>query len=316
MPPALTAARVAIVSGKGGVGKSTVATAIALAAARSGKHVLLAEVEDRDAFAPIFGLDKLEFTERTVAPNLTVQSIEADESLVEYLQLFYGIPRLSRALVHSKVVEFATNTAPGLRDILLIGKVKEAERRRHEGAYVFDLLVVDAPPTGKLPRFLEAPRAIADLVHSGPIGKQSQGVLDMLLDPKRAHVVLVSQPEEMPARETAEAVETIAKMNIALGPIVMNGVWEELPPLGKDPAKLLRTEANAAGLTLSDEAVAQLATVAGAHARRARNQRKAMKWLRDEVGLPQVTLPYLFTERIGRDEVETLATVLAESGSL
>lgn len=316
MSPTLTAARVAVVSGKGGVGKTTVAAALAIAAARAGKQVLLAEIEDRDAFGPTFGYRKAGYTEHALDANLTGLSVEADESLVEYLRHFYGIPRLSRALVHSKAVEFATNVAPGLRDILLIGKIKEAETRRRQGLHVYDLIVLDAPPTGRLPRFLDAPRAIVELVRGGPIRSQAQGVLDMIRDPARTQVVLVTQPEEMPVRETAESVETMGKMGIALGPVVVNGVWPPLGPLGRDPRAKLRAEAGEHGLDLGDEAIERLANVSALHARRARNQRAAMKELRGEVSLPQVVLPYLFTERIGRVEADALSGELERSGSL
>jgi anion-transporting ArsA/GET3 family ATPase len=307
MTASLTAARVAVVSGKGGVGKTTVAASLAIAAARSGKNVLLAELEDREAFAPIFGLEKLAYTEETLAPNISGLTVEADEALIDYLRMFYGIPSISRALLRTKAVEFATQTAPGLKDILLIGKIKEAESRRHEGAHTYDFIVLDAPPTGRLPRFLDAPRAVVDLVHGGQIRAQAQGVLDMVTDPKRLQVVLVTQPEEMPVRETADSIETLSKMNISLGPIVMNGVWPQIASLGKDPVATLRA---AAGGSISEDAVEQLAAVASAHARRARNQRKAMKVLSDEVSLPHIELPYLFTERMGRAEIESLATLL------
>ena len=315
MLASLTAARVAVVSGKGGVGKTTVAAALAIAAARAGKHVLIAEMEDREAFAPIFGLEKLAYTEQTIAPNITGLTVEADEALVDYLRMFYGIPTISRALMRTKAVEFATQTAPGLKDILLIGKVKEAESRRVEGNHVYDFIVVDAPPTGRLPRFLDAPRAVTELVHGGQIRSQAQGVLDMVTDPTRLQVVLVAQPEEMPVRETADTVETLSKMNIALGPVVMNGVWPQIGNLGKDPAATLRDAATKAGENLSDEAINVLASVASTHARRAHNQRKAMKTLGEELDLPQIELPYLFTERMGRPEVEHLAGLIKDQAS-
>lgn len=313
MTPTLTAARLAIVSGKGGVGKTTVAAAIAVAAARAGMQVLLAEVEDRESFAPLFGLERIGYVERRIGSNLHGLSVLPDEALIEYLQLFYGIPKLSRALVHSKAVDFATNTAPGLRDILLIGKIKEAEQRRHEGAHVYDLIVLDAPPTGRLPRFLDAPRAIVELVHSGPIERQAQGVLDMVHDPKRTQVVLVTQPEDMPVRETIEAADALAKMNVALGPMVVNGIW---PSIEMADAATLRAQAEAAGMALDDAAIAALHEVATAHATRARNQQASIADLRDACGLQQVHLPYLFTERVARAEVDSLAATLHASGAM
>jgi anion-transporting ArsA/GET3 family ATPase len=314
MPPTLLGARVAIVSGKGGVGKTTVAASIAVAAAKSGSHVLLCEIEDREAFAPIFGLPRLSYTEQPLAPNISGLTIEADEAMVEYLQVSYGIPRLSRALIHSRAIEFATHTAPGLKDILLIGKVWQAERQRQDGRHLYDLIVLDAPPTGRLPRFLDAPRAVAELVGSGPIKRQAKGVADLVGDPARFQVVLVTSAEEMPVRETAETVETIRKMGIALGPIVVNGMLREIKGLGRDPVAALRDDAVRAGLP--DDALRAVADVAAFQSRRARNQRKALRALADEVPLPRAELPFLFADRIARAEVDALAARLGESGLL
>jgi anion-transporting ArsA/GET3 family ATPase len=314
MGSSLGAARVAIVSGKGGTGKTTVAAALAVAAARAGRHVLLAEIEDRQAFAPLFGLTEISYEERVLAPNLVGQSIEADESLVEYLQKFYGIPRLSRALVHSKAIDFATNTAPGLRDILLIGKVLEAENRRApSGKHVFDLVVVDGPPTGRLPRFLEAPRAIIELVHGGPIRTQAQLVYDMVVDPQRCQVLLVTQAEDMAARETVEAAETLEKMNVAVGPVIVNGVWPELKGIGRNVRAQLAADATKSSIELSDEALDALATIASTHARRAKNQWEVIGDLREHVRVPMITLPYLFADRLERAQLNMLADFLEPS---
>ncbi len=322
MSDSLTAGRLAIVSGKGGVGKTTVAAALALAAARAGKRVLLIEVEQREGLAPLFGLPVIGYEERALAPNVSGLSVIPDEALVEYLYLFYGIRYVGRVLKGSKALEFATNIAPGLRDILLIGKIKEAERRRVSGQYAYDLLVLDAPPTGRLPRFLEAPRSIVQLVRSGPIRQQAQGVLDMVSDPKRCQVVLVTLPEDMPVRETAEAAETLGKMGIALGPVVVNGVYPEVLPadalttVAADARSLLQDEAERAGLRLGDDAIEELARVAAAHAHRTINQHEAIDELERETGLPKVTLPYLFSPRMGKAEIARLAGDLASNGAV
>lgn len=311
-----------IVSGKGGVGKTTVAAALALAAGRHGKRVLIVEVEQREAIAPLFGERPTGYEERRLATNVMGLSVQPDEALVEYLYLFYGIRRVGKVLKGSKAVDFATNIAPGLRDILLIGKVKEAERRRLQGRYAYDLVVLDAPPTGRLPRFLDAPRAVVELVSTGPIRQQAQGVLDMITDPDRCRVVLVTLPEEMPVRETAEASETLAKMHVALGPVVVNGVYPDVFPaaklraLAKDAAGPLSEDAERAGVTLSPDATAELARVTSAHARRTIHQHEAMNELERETSLPELTLPYLFAPRVGRPEIERLADELVAQGAI
>ena len=320
--PSLTSSRLAIVSGKGGVGKTTVAAALAVAAARAGKRVLVVEVEQREGLAPLFGEKHIGYEERRLAPNVTGLSVVPDEALVEYLYLFYGIRYVGRVLKGSKAVEFATNIAPGLRDILLIGKVKEAERRRRQGEYAFDLVVLDAPPTGRLPRFLEAPKAVVELVHSGPIRQQAQGVLDMVSDPERCQVVLVTLPEEMPVTETAEAVETLHKLGVAVGPIVVNGVYppafedQDLEAVADRARSILADDAGRAGLRLGDPALDALSSIAGSHARRTSNQRAAIAGLERETALPHLTLPHLFSPRMGKDEVAKLAEELAAQGAV
>jgi anion-transporting ArsA/GET3 family ATPase len=316
MPASLTASRLAIVSGKGGVGKTTISAALALAAGRAGKRVLLVEVEQRQAIAPLFGERPIGYEERRLAPNVTAISVEPDEALVEYLYLFYGIRRVGKVLRGTKAVDFATNVAPGLRDILLIGKVKEAERRRQQGSYVYDLIVLDAPPTGRLPRFLDAPRAVTELVSSGPIRQQAQGVLDMVTDPKRCRVVLVTLPEDMPVRETVEAADTLAKMGVTVGPIVINSVLPEVFPraklkvLAKDAASLLAADAEKAGIRLTDDAVDGLARVTSMHARKTISQRDAISELERETSIPSLQLPYVFSPRMGREEIDRLSAAL------
>lgn len=320
--PSLVTARLAIVSGKGGVGKTTVAAALALAAARIGKEVLLVEVEQREGLAPLFGEKHIGYEETRLAPNVTGLSVVPDEALVEYLYLFYGIRYVGRVLKGSKAVDFATNIAPGLRDILLIGKVKEAERRRVDGRYAYDLIVLDAPPTGRLPRFLEAPRSVVELVNSGPIRTQAQGVLDMVGDPARCQVILVTLPEDMPVTETAEAKEALTKLGVAVGPVVVNGVYpetfapEDLSMVASDARNVLAADAGRTGLSLGVEALDNLSRVAGAHARRTLHQHEAIDDVTRETGLPYLTLPFLFSPRMGKEEVARLADALAAQGAI
>lgn len=322
MRPSLTSSRVAIVSGKGGVGKTTVAAALAWASAEAKRQTLLLEIEGRNAIAPLFGVPSLGYAETTLAPNLRGEAVVPDEALVEYLYLFYGIKRIGKVLANTRAIDFATNVAPGLRDILYIGKVKEAERRRAKEAYAFDLIVLDAPPTGRLPRFLDAPRAVADLVRGGPIRTQAQGVLDMITDPARMQVVLVTLPEDMPATETIEASHTLASMGVALGPVVVNRVAAE--PFTREEEKALvgnaletvGAAAERRGLALPVASIERLATVAGASARRTRKQRAVLQRLRRELVQPIVPLPTLFSPSIVLPEVQFLARVLADEGAV
>jgi anion-transporting ArsA/GET3 family ATPase len=310
----LTASRTVFVSGKGGVGKTTVAAALALAAARSGLRVLLAEVEQRQAMAPLFGKEHLHYDERPLEPNLRGISIEPDESLVDYLRHFYGIPRISKALATSRAVEFATQIAPGLRDILLVGKIKEAEIRRNEaGKHVFDLVVVDAPPTGRLPRFLDAPRAITQLVSSGPVSRQAQGVLDMTTNPDRCQVVLVTLPEELPIREALEARLAIASIGVKVGPMICNQIWPDAP-------ELLEADAVETALIekagLNDSDAKQISEHVARTARRAEQQSEALAVLEAALGEKAIILPYLFTSEISRSDLDLLSRRLEGSGRL
>ncbi|MCA1832246.1 MAG: ArsA family ATPase [Actinomycetota bacterium] len=322
MHPSLTSSRVAIVSGKGGVGKTTIAAALAKAAAAQGKRVLLLEVEGRNSLAPLFGIPSLGYPEHVVAPNLSAESVVPDEALVEYLYMFYGIKRIGKALAHTKATEFATNIAPGLRDILLIGKVKEAERRRVREAYAFDLVVLDAPPTGRLPRFLDAPRAVADLVRAGPIRTQAHGVLDMITDPARSAVVLVTLPEEMPVQETVESIATLRRMGVAVGPVVVNRVAAE--PFTKtverslisDARKAIARAMEKAGVAAPAATLERLAAVAAASARRTRNQRAVMTELEADIDRPMISVPALLSPTVGPAEVDFLASVLSDSGAI
>ena len=310
----LTASRVVFVSGKGGVGKTTIAAALALAAARAGQHVLLCEVEQRQALAPLFGKEHLHYDERQLAQNLRGMSIEPDESLVDYLRHFYGIPGISRALASSRAVEFATQIAPGLRDILLVGKVKEAEvRREPDGKPTYDLIVVDAPPTGRLPRFLDAPRAITSLVSSGPVSRQAQGVLDMTTNAARCQVVLVTLPEELPIRETLETRTALASLGVQCGPVICNQLWPDAPEL-LDPASI-ETAITAEGAASPGDAKVVAEHVARSAAR-ALQQSEALAIFEEALGERPVTLPFLFTAEISRSDLDLLARRLESSGRL
>lgn len=218
-------ARVLFVSGKGGVGKSTVAAALAAAGARSGRTTCLVEVEGRQTMSRLFDTQPWDFSERQFRPGLWGLSVDPQKSFGEYMEMFYGARRLSKIVVGSSAVDFATTAAPGIKDVLLIGKVKELEERRDDdGRFHYDLIVVDSPPTGRIVNFLRAPDATTEMVNVGPIRTQAQSLVDMLTDPKRTHLQLVTVLEEMPVEETIESVVALEELGVTLGPVIVNRV--------------------------------------------------------------------------------------------
>lgn len=276
--------RLHVVTGKGGTGKSTVAAALALALASGGKRVLLLEVEGRQGIAQLFDTPPLPYEERKVAVargggDVYALAVDPEDALLDYLHMFYKLSRTgvaARTLRRMGAIEFATTVAPGLRDVLLTGKVKEAVvRKAPGGGYAYDAVVLDAPPTGRIARFLNISHEVGGLAKVGPLKSQSDGVMAVLRSPQTA-VHLVTLLEEMPVQETLDGVQELHAVGLPVGAVVVNAVREPvLPPAhlaaaerGQLDREALALGLKAAGLDPTEELVSALTAEAADHATR------------------------------------------------
>jgi len=220
--------RLLIVSGKGGVGKSSVAAALAIGLADQGKRVLLAETENRQAIASLFGRGPLGYQEQLLLRRESggeVHGIAIDPAgaLLDYLDMFYGLRSAGSILERIGAVSFISNVAPGLRDILLTGKACEAVRRKSGDTWAYDVVVLDAPPTGRITRFLNVTAEVVGIVKVGPIKQQANWVSEVLHSDQTG-ILLVTTPEEMPIRETLEANDQLREMGFRLAGVIVNMV--------------------------------------------------------------------------------------------
>jgi anion-transporting ArsA/GET3 family ATPase len=307
--------RLLIVAGKGGVGKTTVSAALGRMASLAGLDVLVIEVEGRSGLGAAFGRSgSLAYDGEVLvgaghpagAGEISARTITPDDALIEYLQ-GHGMRRLSRRLVRTGAIDVVATAAPGVKDILVLGKVKQLERAAATGAGP-DLIVMDAPAAGHAVTFLQSAHGLIDAVHVGPIRTQAQEVVELLTDPQRCQVVLVTLPEETPVNELVETAYSLEdRVGIKLGPVVVNGLYPVLEGLDVDPAEA----AEAAGIQLRPPELDALRGAADFRRQREHLQREQVTRLAVALPLPQLHLPYIFSEAIGPHDVDTLAAALA-----
>ena len=295
------ASRLLVVAGKGGVGKTTVTAVLARAAAESGLRVLVIDVEGKAGLAGLLGGDPddvLPYDETVLGDDLgpdgsgriSGRTITAGRALIEYLD-DHGLRRVSKRLADTGVLDIVSTAAPGIEDILVLGKVKQLER-----AGSADLIVLDGPAAGHAISFLESASALLDAVKVGPIQAQAKDVIEMLSDPDRCQVMLVTLPEETPVNELIETSFALEdRIGVALAPVVVNGVyaWRDVDPAATDDPDL-----RAAGDFRQERCGAQAAQ---------------LQRLADGLPLPQIVLPFVFAAGLRPDDTAAMVPLFLDA---
>jgi anion-transporting ArsA/GET3 family ATPase len=298
--------RLHVVTGKGGTGKTAVAASLALALAAGGRKVLLIEVEGRQGIAQLFDCPPLPYEERKVAiapegGDVHALAVDPEEAMLDYLEMFYNLRRAGKALTRLGLVDFATTIAPGLRDVLLTGKASEAVRRKDKkGRFIYDAVVMDGPPTGRIGRFLNVSAEVAGLAKMGPIRHHADTVMKVIRSPETA-VHFVTLLEEMPVQETVDGIADLRQIGLPVGGLIVNMVRQPILPEADLSAALtgaldidaIRLGVKTAGLEDHAAEIARaLADEAADHARRATLQQRELARLAG-AEVPQYELPLL-----------------------
>ncbi len=301
-----TASGVIIVAGKGGVGKTAVTATMAVAASSVGLRTLVVEVEGKAGLAAMFDSEDLAYEQQELVPaggghgGVVARSLTPDDALIDYLRE-HGMHRLGNRLIASGALDIVATAVPGIRDILVLGKVKQLERAGGQ-----DVILLDAPAAGHAVTFLRSATGLADAVKVGPVHAQARDVLDLLGDPARCRVVLVTLPEETPVNELVETAYALEdEVGVRLGPIVVNGLYDEIP--GLEDALEACDAAGEGGATgpLRDSARFRL--------QRRRMQQRHVERLRRDLPLEQLQLPFLFAADVGPEGSVELASRLSDA---
>jgi anion-transporting ArsA/GET3 family ATPase len=307
--------RLLFVTGKGGVGKTTIAAALALVVADQRRRVLACEVDAKGDLADFYETSRLTFKPREVRPNLFTMSMDTEASLQEYLRLQLRLPSIARLGPLARALDFVATAAPGVREILTVGKLTYEVRERH-----YDMVVADAAATGHIVGQLSAPRSIAQLVAVGPVHQQTGWMLAILADQATTGLVIVTTPEEMPVNETIELVRRVRReTDVAVAAIVVNRVLPELFSRGEEEIfeRLRGSGAREALAGAAGEGMERVLEAARLAVTLRRTRSGHLERLRQSVDpeIPLLFVPYLFTRGHGlRTTKQTAEALSAELG--
>jgi anion-transporting ArsA/GET3 family ATPase len=311
-PPDLLDLKLVFVTGKGGVGKTTVAAGLAQLAAEHGKRVLVCETDAKGDVTALFEVPPTDFTPREIAPGIWSMSMDTEASLREYLKLHLRIPVVGRIGPLAKAFDFVATAAPGVREILTVGKFAWEVKENH-----YDLVVVDAAATGHIIGQLAAPQAINDLVKVGLIRSQTDWMLEILSDERQTGLIAVCTPEEMPVNETLELVTRVREeTTVRMSAVVVNRVLpelfsqrdEEIFEQLREPATEQLLSERAGGVVTPVLDAARLAVTL----RRTRSTHLQRLQAGLPEGLPVLLLPYLFARSFGVRTTRQVARALGE----
>jgi anion-transporting ArsA/GET3 family ATPase len=309
--------RLLIVAGKGGVGKTTVACLLGLEAARRGKRVLLCEVDGASRAASLLGAKSQPLGEAAEArPGLFLMAVEGKAALAEYLGLIIPVRRFLKTVINSRVYQYFVAAAPGLKELMTVGKIwYEAERTDEAGgARLWDIVIMDAPATGHSLQYLRMPAAALETFTAGLVHREARRLVDLLTDAERTAVNLVTTAEEMPVNETVTMFRQLHdELKMPTGLLFVNRLHQE----DFSEAEIARLSRAAAGEKRKKER--EVLNAASGRAREeaswTRLNARYVARLAEEISMPRLELPYVFAEEFGFTEVRALADRLAPTAS-
>ena len=298
--------RLVVVTGKGGVGKSTVALALGVRAAEQGRRTIVCEVSSQERISHAFHRDSVGFAESELGPNLYAISIDPEEAMREYVLLSLKVKAMRDLLFRSKLFTYLAAATPGLKELVTIGKVWELalEERKVKGGKPYDLVILDAPATGHGIGFLQTPRTFANVARVGPIATQAETLHRFITNHRKTGVAIVALPEEMPVNETAMLERDLTRtVGVGVDRIFLNGLYpERFSPADE--------EALEAGLGKAQGPARDAIGAALAVSRRSASQRDQLGRLESLTRAPVTTLPFLFEPEIDIEWLRELAAVV------